>query len=85
MDLIVFLDYVYEGREFEFSLDSITYFLYYDIENIDGKETQIMHLSDCNIKQEIFKGTVDELLNFDFGKSITFNNSMQSFQFQYVL
>ena len=85
MDLNVFLDYVYEGREFEFSLDSIPYFLYYDIENIDGKETQIRHLSDCNIKQEIFKGTVDELLNFDFGKSITFNNSMQSFQFQYVL
>lgn len=44
-----------------------------------------MHLSDCNIKKEIFKGTVDELLNFDFGKSITFNNSMQFFQFQYVL
>ena len=84
MDLNVFLDYVYEGREFEFSLDSIPYFLYYDIENIDGKETQIIHLYDCN-KQEIFKGTVDELLNFDFGKSITFNNSMQSFQFQYVL
>lgn len=84
MDLNVFLDYVYEGREFEFSLDSIPYFLYYDIENIDEK-TQIMHLSDCNIKKEIFKETVDELLNFDFGKSITFNNSMQSFQFQYVL
>ena len=45
MDLNVFLDYVYEGREFEFSLDSIPYFLYYDLENIDGKETQIMHLS----------------------------------------
>ena len=85
MDLNVFLDYVYEGREFEFSLDSIPYFLYYDIENIDGKETQIMHLSDCNINLEIFNGTVDELLIFDFGKSITFNNSMQSFQFQYVL
>ena len=80
MDLNVFLDYVYEGREFEFSLDSIPYFLYYDLENIDGKETQIMHLSNCKIKKEIFKGTVDELL-----KSITFNNSMQSFQFQYVL
>ena len=38
MKLNVFLDYVYEGREFEFSLDSIPYFLYYDIENIDEKK-----------------------------------------------
>ena len=81
MKLNVFLDYVYVGREFEFSLDSIPYFLYYDLENIDGKETQIMHLSNCKIKKEIFKGTVDELLNFNFGKNITFNNSMHSFQY----
>ena len=44
-----------------------------------------MHLSNCKIKKEIFKGTVNELLNFNFGKNITFNNSMHSFKLQYVL
>lgn len=85
MELNVFLDFVYEGREFEFSLNSVPYFLYYDLEYINGKETQIMHLSNCIIKKEIFKGTVDELLEFDFGNNITFNNSMHMFDFQCVL
>lgn len=85
MKLDEFLTYVYEGREFELTFDSVPYFLYYDLENIDGKEVQIMHLSDCKLKKEIFKGTVEELLDFDFGNNTTLRLNINRICFDCVL
>lgn len=85
MKLDEFLTYVYEGREFELTFDSVPYFLYYDLENIDGKEVQIMHLSDCKLKMEIFKGTVEELLDFDFGNNTTLRSNIDRICFDCVL
>lgn len=85
MKLNEFLTYVYEGREFELTFDSVPYFLYYDLEIIGGKEVQIMHLSDCKLKKEVFKGTVEELLDFDFGNNTTLRLNIDKICFDCVL
>lgn len=83
-----FLEYVYEGREFEFSLNNVSLFMYYKMEEYNGKEEAIWYIydvSDPNNSVEIFHGTEDNMLNFDFGNNIAFNNSIESFKFECIL
>lgn len=88
MKLEEFLGYISEGREFEFTLNNLSLYMCYKMEELNGKEIPIWYVYDTTNPHkgvEIFHGTEAELLEFDFGSNITFKNSLESFTFEWIL
>ncbi len=90
MSLEVFVEFLLQGREIEFSLQGHNYFLTPDYEDDLWNTTSdiIYVLYACNDpsnRLELCKGNITEILNYQFGKEICLQNSMESFDINWVL
>lgn len=91
MTIEIFVDYMLQGREIEFSLGKEDYFLQPRYDDIAKNQVSL------NVRYELYRlnissspllitdACVDELLKFDFGNGMSFLNSFKLFNIKCVL
>lgn len=68
------------GREIEFSLHGNQYFMSY-CENL----VSTYYIWDCQEHQRLCQGSLEDVLNFRFEGTHSFQNSISFFSFDYIL
>ena len=80
MTIDMLCNYLCQGREIEFSLYNNDFFV---SKVFDDKETYYIY--DDTQKRTLIKSEINDILNYEFVKNISFSKSINSFVFKYVL
>lgn len=83
MNIQDFITYLAQGREIEFQLNGKNYFLQPDYKNKQGYILYYCENSDNS--KEIYRGTHNNILKYDFGSGICLQDNFDSFELLFIL
>ena len=83
MNIQDFIAYLAQGREIEFQLIGKNYFLQPNYKNKQGYILYYCETSDKS--KEIYRGTHNDIVNYDFGSGVCLQNNFDSFELLFIL
>lgn len=84
MDINRLVLYLNQGREIELSCYQSQYLLTPDYDNCKSNEIHYF-IYDCRIEENIFSGTINQVINYKFLEQYTLQNNLDTFHIAYVL
>ncbi len=79
-------EYILQGREIEFHLEEIKYFLSYKWnEQLNPNCFPPIYIYNDTSGKIVFCGTLEELFTYQFKPNISFQNALHEFSFDYIL